>query len=81
MNRVTGYPSQMPLVQQAILRTLKESSGDLTMSDLVKEVQTRRSLENSMSIRAAILPLITLRRIELTPERKLRLTSTTTTKR
>ena len=64
----------MPVVQEEILRTLRDHMGDgLTMSDLIQQVR-RQSQEPTIQIRAAVLPLITLKRVEFTAERKLRLT-------
>jgi hypothetical protein len=72
MKAETRYFLHMPVVQQDIMRTLQEAREPLTMSDLIQRVRDV-SPQPTISIRAAVLPLITLRRVEFTPERKLRL--------
>ena len=62
----------MPVVQEQIMRTLAEAQEALTMSDLIQRVR-HVSAQPAIHIRAAVLPLITLRRVEFTSERKLRL--------
>ena len=42
------------------------------MSELTLQMR-EEGVESAMAIREAVLPLISVRRIELTPERKLRL--------
>ena len=74
MNSEIGYAPIMPAVQEKILRTLQAEREGLTMSDLIQRVR-RQSPESTIGIRAAVLPLITLRRVEFTAERKLRLTT------
>lgn len=69
----TRYSSDMPVIQETIIRKLAEANEALTMSDLIQRVRRDVSAEPTMNIRAAVLPLITLRRVEFTPERKLRL--------
>jgi hypothetical protein len=43
------------------------------MADLVERVRHLVAAQSTITIRAAVLPLISLRRVELTTERKLRL--------
>jgi hypothetical protein len=69
----TGYALHMPVVQELIMRTLQEAHEALTMADLVERVRHHVAAQSTVTIRAAVLPLITLRRVELTAERKLRL--------
>ena len=63
----------MPAVQEQIMRTLRASHEPLTMTDLVERVRHHGAPQSTITIRAAVLPLITLRHVELTAERKLRL--------
>jgi len=63
----------MPVVQEEIIEALREAHDALTMTDLVELMRQRGTAPSTMTIRAAVLPLITLRHIELTAERKLRL--------
>jgi len=69
----TLYAVHMPVVQEQIMRTLQEAQEALTMADLVERVRQHVAAQSTITIRAAVLPLITLRRVELTTERKLRL--------
>jgi hypothetical protein len=69
----TRYAVHMPPVQEQIMRTLQEAQEALTMADLVGRVRQHVAAQSTTTIRAAVLPLITLRRVELTTERKLRL--------
>ena len=59
-------------VQNDIIKTLQSQRGAISMIDLLKAMHSA-SVGSPMAIRAAVLPLISARRIELTPERKLRL--------
>lgn len=63
--------------QAEIVRTLSEQQTDVAMEQLLQELkQTQRGSGNAIpasAIRAALLTLISLRRVELTEERKLRL--------
>jgi hypothetical protein len=43
------------------------------MADLIERVRQHVAAQSTITIRAAVLPLITMRRVELTAERKLRL--------
>jgi hypothetical protein len=69
----TRYAVHLPVVQEQIMRTLHEAQEALTMADLVERVRLHVATQSTITIRAAVLPLITLRRVELTTERKLRL--------
>jgi hypothetical protein len=72
--RVTRrYSSVMPTheVQAHILRVLQGKPA-ITMADLVDEIR-RETKQPPVSIRAAILPLISIRQVEFTRDRKLRL--------
>ena len=73
MERKTRYAVHMPVVQEEIIKALREAHDALTMTDLVELVRHRGAAPSTMTIRAAVLPLITLRHVELTAERKLRL--------
>jgi hypothetical protein len=53
------------------------SSGvTLSLDELWKEIQNRRTDVASSEVRAAILPLINIQRIHFTNDRKLRIVST-----
>ena len=69
-----AYASSMPTVevQDEIIRTLESRPDAISMIDLLKQMRAANP-QSTMAIRAAVLPLISVRRIELTPERKLRL--------
>lgn len=64
----------MPIaqIQERIIATLAAEQGDISMTDLVERL--RASQVSSAMAARAVLPLILVRRIEWTPERKLRLT-------
>lgn len=62
----------MSAVQESVIKTLRNQREGLTMSELIQRVR-EDSTEPSVEIRAAVLPLITLNRVEFTPDRKLRL--------
>lgn len=68
-----AYASIMPTaqVQEEIIRALESQAEAISMVELLKQMQSVSV--QSTAIRAAVLPLISVRRIELTPERKLRL--------
>ncbi len=61
----------MAPVEVKILEIL-ESSGELSMNDLVNKVQ-EDSAASATEVRAAVLPLISSDNVDLTPDRKLRL--------
>lgn len=67
------YPVDMPVVQQQIMMTLQDANEALTMTDLIQRIRHNAHSPSPITIRAAVLPLITLQRVEFTPERKLRL--------
>lgn len=71
----TRYSVRMSVVQEQIVKTLKDAHEALTMADLVERVRHHVTATSTITIRAAVLPLITLRRVELTAERKLQLKS------
>ena len=60
----------MTVVQQKILKSLR--GNELSVNGLISEVQ-KKSEASATTIKAAILPLILRKRIEMTAERKLRL--------
>ncbi len=74
---VAAYADSMLTVQvqNEIIKTLQSQQDAISMIDLLKEMHSS-SVGSPMAIRAAVLPLISARRIELTPERKLRLADT-----
>jgi ubiquitin-protein ligase len=69
-----AYPTDMPTieVQEEILRTLRDATTAISLSDLVQKTRLSTS-QPSITIRAAVLPLISRRRVELTVERKLQI--------
>jgi hypothetical protein len=72
-----AYAEIMPTaqVQDEIIKTLESQPDAISMIDLLKQMRVTHA-QSTMAIRAAVLPLISVRRIELTPERKLRLAGT-----
>ena len=68
------YSTFMPTaeIQREIISALRNAQSALSMPALVQIIQ-RNTSQPATTIRAAVLPLISVRRIELTPERKLRL--------
>ncbi len=70
-SQVFHNPREMSDTQQEILKVLKGVDAELSIRDLVREVQ-RVSPIRDAEIRAGILPLISLDRIRLTSNRKLR---------
>jgi hypothetical protein len=58
-------------MQDEILEVLK-SGKEISIADLVREVR-RNSPKRSAQVRAAVLPLISSNKVEVTPTRKLRL--------
>ena len=69
-----AYPTDMPTIQiqEEILRTLRDAPTAISLSDLVQKTQISTS-QPSITIRAAVLPLISRRQVELTVERKLQI--------
>ena len=63
--------STMAEVQQQIIRALESTQEDLSVSDLVAEVQ--RTSQRGTEVRSAVLPLINSKQVQWTPDRKLRL--------
>jgi hypothetical protein len=59
----------MAPIQKEIVRVLKAAHKDLSMAELLDQV----SVGTDMEVRAAVLPMISSERIELRPDRKLRL--------
>ena len=59
----------MAPIQKEIVRVLGKANRDLSMTELVRQV----SQATEMEVRAAVLPLISSERIELRPNRTLRL--------
>lgn len=59
-------------VQDEIIATLRSQHDGVSMIDLLKTMQTSKS-QSTMDIRAAVLALLSVQRVVLTPERKLRL--------
>jgi hypothetical protein len=62
----------MAPVQIQIMKVLRDSSCELSMNDLVNRVQ-ENSQASVAEVKAAVLPMISGERIELTPDLKLRL--------
>ena len=60
------------LVQKKILKTLRLASSEITVEQLITEVR-QDCPAKTIEVRAALLPLLSARRIELTASRKLRL--------
>lgn len=69
-----AYPTDMPTIQiqEEILRTLRHAHKAISLSDLVQKTRDSTS-QPSIAIRAAVLPLISRRQVELTVERKLQI--------
>lgn len=61
----------MAPLQKEIVRVLRAANKDLSMTELVDQVSAGADVE----VRAAVLPMISSKRIELRPDRKLRLTA------
>lgn len=61
----------MAPVQERIVEALRGAGGELSMSALVQEVRSEST--SATDVKSAVLPLILLEKIELTPERNLRL--------
>lgn len=59
-------------VQAEILKILEQKGRDVSISELIQEVQ-RSSETREAQVKAAVLPLISRRRVEFTPGRKLRI--------
>ena len=59
-------------VQKLIIRALREAKGDLSLNELVASVQANIGRHQ---IKAAVVPLLYLRQIILTPARKFRIAS------
>jgi|NGEPerStandDraft_6_1074524.scaffolds.fasta_scaffold578672_1 hypothetical protein len=69
-----AYATDMPTIQiqEEILRALRDAPTAISLSDLVQKTQISTS-QPSITIRAAVLPLISRRQVELTVERKLQI--------
>lgn len=63
----------MAPVQIQIMKVLKDSNGELSMNDLVSRVQENFQGASASDVKAAVLPMISGERIDLTPDLKLRL--------
>lgn len=76
MTRPCRYASTMSTaqIQEQILDTLKTEEREISMAELVEKIQNS-TVQSAALIRAAALPLIMVRRVEFTPDRKLRLIS------
>jgi DNA-directed RNA polymerase delta subunit len=62
----------MAPMQQQIEQILKEAKSEMTMSELVNRVEKFQTTTD-VEVRAAVLPMISGERVELTADRKLRL--------
>lgn len=62
----------MAPVEMEIVKALRDSGGELSMSDLVSKVQ-KESGTSVADVKAAVLPMISGECIEMTSDRKLRL--------
>ena len=63
-----------PNVQEEIIATLQSQHDGVSMIDLLKKMQTSKA-QSTTDIRAAVLALLSVQRVVLTPQRKLRLSS------
>jgi hypothetical protein len=61
-------------VQKLIMKELRASGGDLSLADLVKRVRPDAPSGRN-EIKAAVVPLLYKRRVELTSDRKFRIGS------
>jgi len=61
----------MAKIQREIVRVLRDANKDISITELVSQVPTATDME----VRAAVLPLISSERIELRPDRTLRLST------
>jgi hypothetical protein len=62
----------MAPIQREIVSVLKAANAEVSVSDLVDRVVVRQAATPS-EVKAALLPMISAERIELTANRKLRL--------
>lgn len=62
----------MPPVQVKIIEALEGSAESMSLNDLVTNVQ-KSSQATAPGVKAAILPLISSEKVDLTPDRKVRL--------
>lgn len=60
-------------VQAEVVKRLGTCQGAISMTELSEEM--RPIVQSTMDIRSAVLSLILLRRVEWTPDRKVRLAS------
>jgi len=61
-------------VQKRIIRALRAANGDLSLDDLVAAVLPKAASGRN-DVKAAVVPLLYLRQVTLTPARKFRIAS------